>query len=340
MERIARLGKEVSKKRWTWNNGCELMIMSAEGDAMRLMGHGGDVIIEDEECLIDAEVHRQKITRMLGDNPNSMYIGIGNPWHRNNQMWKHWINPKFKKIHIDWRIGLKEGRITQEHIDEQHDELSELEFKVLYDADFPEDAEDTLIRWKWIQDAINKKFKGAIFDKTVFSQDVAEMGRDLTVTMRGKTCKEDLWDIKKIWSWGKCDTGVTVDKTIPILEKDCKINVDGIGVGAGVWPQYKKKGFNAIGIKVSESPDVGTDNKGRFKNKKSQFYWRLRELFEQGKISIPKHPILINQLSKISYNASSGKIKIIDPNDGKSPDFADALMLLCSKNKNFTFAFI
>lgn len=149
-----RIQQEVSKRRMTWKNGVEMRTLSAEGQGEALMGFGADKLIVDEVCDIDFEVHRAKITRMLGDNPESSFIGIGNPWIKTNQMWQMWINPEWHKIHIGWETALKEGRISQVFLDEQRAQLAAREFQVLYDAIFPEDTEDQLISWAWIQKAI------------------------------------------------------------------------------------------------------------------------------------------------------------------------------------------
>ena len=69
------------------------------------MGWGGDLVILDESCLITEEVYRSKISRMLGDNPDSMLVEIGNPWNRLNQMWKHWNDPIFTKFHIPYTLS-------------------------------------------------------------------------------------------------------------------------------------------------------------------------------------------------------------------------------------------
>jgi len=88
--------------------------------------------------------------------------------------------------------------------------------------------------------------------------------------------------------------------------------------------------LKAEGIKVGESPATESF---RFLNKKAEMYWNMRTLFEEGRISIPKHRTLISQLAKMKYElTSSGKIRIIDPED-KSPDFADSLCLGLYKKK-------
>ena len=60
----------------------------------------------------------------------------------------------------------------------------------------------------------------------------------------------------------------------------------------------------------------------------------MRELFEKDLISIPSNPKLISQLSQMRYEFTTlSKIKIKDP-EGKSPDYADSLMLTMMTNQN------
>ena len=88
-----------------------------------------------------------------------------------------------------------------------------------------------------------------------------------------------------------------------------------------------KKGFKVVQVKVGESP---TREKWRFMNKKAQYFWYLRTLFEEGRISIPKNHNLIHQLTQMKFEKTAGeKVKIIDPEE-KSPDFADSLYLACA----------
>lgn len=338
-----RIKREVSKRRITFKNGCDLKVLSAEGSADRLMGWGGDLIIIDESCLIDYEIYRQKIHRMLGDSPDSALVEIGNPWHRNGQMYKHWCDPNFMKLHIGWEVGVSEGRTSREFIREQEPpELTDYEFTVLYEAHFPEEAEDQLIRLKWIEAAEKREFELKDPNK-VNGIDVAEMGRDLTVITKGLT-KSGNWILNKIHSWGKKDTMQTVGLIIQRVTKDEKEQIDAIGTGKGVYDRLKEIGYDAVDIKVSRSVE-GEENKTRFLNQKSEFYWRMREIFQNGDISIVKeliktrdYKILKDQLLAMRYEFTSGsKIKIIDPLTkkgtgtvkGKSPDFADSLMFMC-----------
>jgi len=158
---VERLKKEVSKTRITFKNNITLQVLSAEGTGNRMMGFGFDVVVVDESCLIAHEVYRQKISRMLGDSVDSMLVEIGNPWHKDNQMWEHWIIPDdeiHKKIKVDYKIGFEEERISRQFLEEQRADLTPIEFRILYEAEFPDETEDALLKWKWIKDAVEREF--------------------------------------------------------------------------------------------------------------------------------------------------------------------------------------
>lgn len=387
---LDRLKKEVSKNRITFKNGCSLQVLSAEGEATRLMGWGFDLVILDESCLIGAEVYRQKISRMLGDSPEAILVDIGNPWNRNNHFYKHWLDPGFKKIHIGYETGLKEGRITQEFVDEQRSVLTANEFRILYEANFPEESEDALLRTVWIEDALKRKFDfdsaakkeqslRALIEeklkigegeptiipemeklgmqqencfeiiskvkeksteslipvpKIVMGLDVAEMGLDSTVLTVCRTF-ENKFELIAVYSWDKKDTMVTAGKVDELCRKHnpSVINVDATGVGSGVASRLQELHWPARAIKVGMSPT--TDRaKERFQNLKAEYYWRMRDIFEQGNVSIIETGRLREELSSMRYEfGSTRKIRIVDPE--KSPDFSDSLMLCLNTNTGF-----
>jgi len=330
------LKKEVSKKRITFRNGCEILTLTAHGTGeepgKQLMGFGADVIILDEACLILEEVYTSRISRMLGDSPDSKLIELVNPWHRRNFAWRHWQNPNFEHIHIDWRQALREGRTTETFIQEQRDELSSYEFTVLYDSEFPTEAEDTLISWAWIEAAkeAQPKLDDSIMIK-VWGLDVGEQGPDLTVLTESIT-DGVAYIIKRQFVIDEKDTMHTANRVSRIVPKDEQINVDSIGVGAGVYSRLRELGHNAQSIRVSEKATLQPE---RYLNLKAQRYWQLRTVYENRQIrDETKNKHLPRQLSQMRYEfTSAGKIKIIDP-EGKSPDFADSAMLCMVEPSN------
>ena len=350
---LDRLKSEVSKKRITFKNGCEVHILSAEGTAERLMGFGGDVVILDESCLIAFEVYRSKISRMLGDNPDSILIEIGNPWDRNNQMYQHWIDPTYKKIHVGYKTALKEGRINQSFLDEQKKLLTPIEFEVLYKANFPEESVDSVFKFKEVERASKTLIPEEDNIQYIISCDVADKGLDSTVIMWGWTnIDTGEYIIKDIYSEPQSDNMKIAGKINEwFREKGADIiNIDTIGVGTGVVSRVRELLRNkevlinachfgeGIGAASKYKPRVSerreerkSDSpKKRFLNRKAEQYFRLRDIFEEDLIEIPKHQKLIAELMSMRWETtSSGKIRIIDPD--KSPDFADALVYFIFK---------
>ena len=161
------------------------------------------------------------------------------------------------------------------------------------------------------------------------------MGVDLSVLTKVSIIGDD-FRVDSINSWGKTDTMKTTGKIVTLIDKKDIINVDSTGVGKGVYDRLEELEYNAVEIKGGRSPS-NKRTKDRFMNLKAENYWNLRDLFEKGNISIPKHKTLIDQLNKMKYEiTSSGKIKIIDPDD-KSPDFSDSLCLACINSDNILF---
>lgn len=105
--------------------------------------------------------------------------------------------------------------------------------------------------------------------------------------------------------------------------------VDNIGIGAGVYFGLRKR--SGVVVRKGDAREKARED-GRFFNRRAEAYWKLREVFEAGAISIPKDQDLINELSAITYDPAN-RNKIADKKEirkklgGASPDKADALCL-------------
>jgi hypothetical protein len=333
-----RLKKEASRNRLTFNNGCEYRVITAHGKGFAAMGHGGDLIIMDECALISRESYA-KITRMLGDDPeNSVLVELYNPWSRDTKAYDHSISARFTHIQISYKDGIAEGRTTVEYIEEQREDITPMEFQVLYESRFPDDEyENTIIKIRWIQRALREPPKTKELPFKVLGVDIARFGTDLTVF-----CYVEIYEnyiiLKGVKDYAKEDTEVTADN---IEKADIKIGFDRIipddtGVGGGVTDKLNHR--EQTRSKVSpfifgESTIMSEKDKKRFLNIKAKYFFHLAKMFEDGKIYIYKHDKLMQELNSIRFEVgkSSGKIVIIDPE--KSPDFADSLMMACSNLK-------
>jgi hypothetical protein len=340
---IDRLKKEVSKQVVTFKDDNRLKVFSADGEGSRMMGWGGRLVICDEAADIKKEVHEAKITRMLGDFPeDSILVLIGNPLNRDNQFYDAWINPTWDKIHVPWQVGLAEGRTTQAFIDEQREILKNnpMMFKILYDALFPEESEDQLIKLSDFNTALERQMRIASV-KQKSGLDVAEHGMDETVLFNGITDGRN-FKIESAFSWGHKNPMETVGLVSKKAHPNAEIVVDTTGVGSGVTPRLKELGFNSVEFKGGASPETQAD-KDTYYKKKDLAYWQLRLAFQEGRIDISalkKFPDILrnlsSQLMKIKYEIRSDRlISIIKPED-KSPDYADALSYFvtdCGKRK-------
>jgi len=340
--RLEQLKQERSKRRITMRNGSEIMILTAEArtvskQAKSLMGFGASIVLVDESSLIPDELF-SKILRMVGGIEGGKLIQLGNPFEHNH-FGRAFKSDRYKKISINWKQAMAEGRVTQEFLDEAKEDMPPLDWIIFYESKFPVGGpEDALIPTDWIelaakQEGIDGEYKQA-------GLDVARFGGDQTVYIfrQGGVVK----DIKVT---DKMDTMAVVGWVRGHLDDDKPevMTVDVIGIGAGVNDRLEE--LEAEGkVKTEIIPiNVGagaTDDeaKERFFNLRAEVYWYLRMRFKPDKngksqISIPNDKDLKRQLTEIRYKYSSErKIKIEAKDEmkkrlGKSPDKADALAL-------------
>lgn len=352
--------KESSRKRVTLSSmNSEYRVFSAEGDGNRLMGHGlgigGGIIVLDESTLISNEV-RAKITRMLGDSPEkAVILELFNPWNRESKSFDHTTDPNWKYIHIGWQDAIKDGRITQEFIDMQREELTDIEFTVLYESHFPKESNDQLIPYWAIQQAIRDPPKDFTPEYKKMGVDPAEEGKDLTVrTLTGQ--KDTLYVVLNIDKKDKDEPAETAADILNDYNRNPfqEVQIDSIGVGSGVFSickKYKREdkiNCKVKGFKASES-GTNTQMKKRFANLKSQAGYDLRDKFVKGNIIIPpkiakNFPQLIKELGAMKKEITTkgqqhvvdpGKLKD-DPSEQKSPDFYDSLVMSVFKGKTIS----
>lgn len=323
---VGGLKRQLSKNRITFNNGCVLMVLSAEGSGNRLLGFGADYVIVDESCSIKKEVHRAKISRMLGSNRRAIFVEISNPTTTDSQYYDDWNDPLFERIHIDYVQALREERVTKEFIEEQRRKLTPMEFRILYESRFPTQSEDSVFDTEKIDRAI-KNVVDIQPEYRIIACDPADKGRDLTVIML-LWSNGDRWVVKSIYSEAKSEQTNVAGRILRMTQEQFihEVKID-YGMGAGIISMVRA---GLARSKTRVSPAVfGSSpiDKKRFLNRKAEMYFWLADMFNTGRINIPAHPTLIKELLSIKWEHSmGGKIKIIDPEE-KSPDFADALVI-------------
>ncbi len=232
------------------------------------------------------------------------------------------------------------GAVSREWIESMREEYgvgsSIYRSRVL--AEFPEDSIEGLIRRDWLRAAFKRHETGALTDAAawvtpILALDPARYGPDESVlaVVRGPIVQE-------LVSWRGASTVETVERTIEHANRvrataprgrSPMIYVDEPGLGGGVVDLLKAKGWNTHGFNGASRPADET----RFANARSHSHWILRTLLEEGKVALPRDPLLEEEALAIEWALNhAGKIQILSKDLirgqlGRSPDRLDAVVI-------------
>lgn len=194
-------------------------------------------------------------------------------------------------------------------------------------GEFPESAEDALIPLSWILRAQEQTIEPRKHDESKLGVDVARFGTDRSVIYHNHGGRLRLLSDRNGES-----TTVTAGRTI-FAWRECRttdINVDGVGVGAGVVDMLDEDGYPVVDMQAGS----GTSDPKRFVNARAEWYWNLRGMFERDEVDLdPDDEELAAQLSSLRYFFDRrARIQIESKDDMRkrgmpSPDRADAAML-------------
>ena len=324
MSKIERLRKEVSKKRITFRNGSIIEIKSVDMQkrGMAFMGFGYELCIIEECGEIPDDVYA-KIYRTLVEDHDSIILEIGNPWSL-GAFYRHHHDDDWEKIHIHWKDCVSAGRMTEEAIIDQRNEITEMEFKILFEAEFPNELEFAVFKNQWVEDACRQT--EAIPTKYGIGVDVARGGRDLSViTVIGlieKTNEFMLVESKTINTGNTMEVVGEVQRTVSKYPKSV-ISVDTVGVGGGVHDRLKEEHYNVKPF-IAGSKSFSK----RFYNKKSETIYGLAKVFEEKRFfNLPPNSKYTMQLRQWEHEAQSDRTMRVKDPESKSPDEADSLVI-------------
>lgn len=261
---------------------------------------------------------------ILIGNPtrNTGYFFQSHNLDRKNWVALHW---NCERSNMDEVTGTSAMSAYIERIATKHGVDSNY-YRMRVQGDFPEAEPDALIPLDQIMAAVHREIFVDDSQGVVLGVDVAYLGDDKTVI-----CPRRGMVVSPLTTYSGLTTVETAIKVMgAINEYEPKATViDRGGVGAGVVDQVQMWRKSVNGIYASES----AHNKQKFSRLRDELYWRLRERFEKGRISIPADDELIGELSGIKWKMElSGKIKIEAKSEMRkrgllSPNRADALML-------------
>ena len=159
----------------------------------------------------------------------------------------------------------------------------------------------------------------------VIGCDVARYGNDQTViyVLNGT----DIVDHEVLT---RNDT-MQIAGTVAILAKKYRVKlcgVDVIGIGAGVVDRLRELGVDVLEVNFAQKA-----SESRFRNLRAEAWWKLSELFSQGKICLTTDDHeLVRELSSVTYEINYGQVVVEDKDNirrklGKSIDKADAYVI-------------
>jgi hypothetical protein len=197
-------------------------------------------------------------------------------------------------------------------------------------GEFPDAGEDTLIPLSWIE-AAHARWRSGGWSKAEPAElgvDVARYGGCETVVIvrRGGV-------VSRVAAWMGQDLMASTNRIVAIAREEAPvgaINVDVIGLGAGVVDRLREQGVpHVYGVNVASRAQDGE----RYDRRRDELFFVLRERFRTGEIALPPDDRLRAQLASLGYGYTSGGRLQVESKEElrrrglRSPDRADALML-------------
>jgi len=143
----------------------------------------------------------------------------------------------------------------------------------------------------------------------------------------------------RVVTWRSPDLMATVNRVLAevttLPARPSRVVVDETGVGAGVADRLKQLGLPVVGFAFGGS----ASDPSRFKNRRAELFFSLRERLEQGECGLLDEDDLLADLAGLVYHFDPAGRIVLDSKDelrrrlGRSPDRADAVALALGRSE-------
>lgn len=263
---------------------------------------------------------------------NSWVFMFGNPTRTSGYFYRafHESRESWRTYHVPCQVSSRVSPEYPKQIAQEYGIDSNV-YRVRVLGDFPLTEDDGVIPLGLVEAAVMRDVSPTIAG-IVWGLDVARFGDDSTALCK----RRGNMMLEPIKEWRKLDLMQTVGmvytefRETPLEKRPVSINVDVIGVGAGVVDRLSELGLPVHGVNVGESPALDGQ---RFMRLRDELWFQTKEWFDGRDVTIPRDQALIGELVAPKYKIeSSGKIKVESKDDMKkrgvkSPNRADALCL-------------
>jgi phage terminase large subunit len=194
-------------------------------------------------------------------------------------------------------------------------------------GEFPDAGEGVLFPLSLLEAAVDREVETPKDARCVLGVDVARSvagDKNAIASVRGPR-------LESVFTWRSTDTMQVVDRVLRevVERRPSKVRVDVGGVGAGVVDRLRQLGHPVRPVHFGGAPD----DRKRFRNRRAELFWLLREALEKGELALPDDDELLADLSALRYEFDqSGRIVLEGKDEvrkrlGHSPDRADAVAL-------------
>lgn len=239
--------------------------------------------------------------------------------------------------HVTLEEALRAGRISHEWAEQRARQWGEdsaiYQNRVL--GQFASSSEDTVIPLPWVEAAV-ERWRAWADEGHPELEGVRTLGVDI-----GRGGDASCAALRKglvvvqLEKWTNRDTMQSAGKVISLQPGRDTINVDVIGVGAGVVDRLREQNYIVNGVNFGAGTDK-TDKSGEVEmlNVRAAAWWKMRELLEPpSDVMLPPDDMMMGDLIAPSYTyTSSGQLQVeskikIKSRLNRSPDVGDAVVL-------------
>lgn len=282
----------------------------------------------DEASGIDEAVFEASVGAMSGDN--ACWIMIGNPTRSSGLFYKthHELAHAWKRFHVPSVTleGVRHPRVAQDFIDQIRDTYGEGSnaFRVRVLGEFPLADDDTLIPAELVDAAMVRDVVEDSDAPIVYGVDPARFGDDASVLVKRRG--DVVLGIKR---WHALDLMSLVGQIVHEAGQDnpVEINVDSIGLGAGVADRLRELGLPVRDVNVAEVAAMNV----RCDRLRDDLWVQMKDWLSSRACRLPRDELLRTDLITPKYGfRSNGKMFLESKADMKkrlrrSPDSGDAL---------------
>lgn len=304
------------------------------------------LVIFDEAAGIIPEIWEAK--DRIVTTPSQKFLAIGNPTTSRGPFVDCFKDPSFFKITVSVKDSpnYKQGKVVipglagrefEEEIRKKYGETSN-QYKSMITGEIPDEDSDSLIPVSWIERAekatIDIPFKNI---KKFVVWDCADGGDDAHIIKSfNNTTEVDSLEIRN----------KKIEEVEPYVWRALRelggnaiiVDVDGVGrVAAGLLNQSRDRDTTIVEFAGSNKDRVL--DKNMFLNRRHEGHWKLRNLFEQGKISIADIPDQREELASVKIDNTTERkrafIWIEDKKElrkriGRSPGHLDCHIMMAA----------